>query len=34
MVLVMWEKGAGEAAEDGIATGLETEQGIGKLKKQ
>lgn len=34
MVLMMWEKGAGETAEDGTANGLETEQEIGKHKKQ
>lgn len=34
MVLVMWEKGAGETAEDGIANELETEQQIGKHKMQ
>lgn len=34
MVLVVWEKEAGEAAEDWIANGLETEQEIAKHKKQ
>lgn len=34
MVLGMWEKGAGETAEDGIASQLETQQEIGKHKKQ
>lgn len=34
MVLEMWEKGAGETAEDGIANGLETQQETGKHKKQ
>lgn len=27
-------EGAGDAAEDGVAPGLETEEGIGKLRKQ
>lgn len=28
------EEGAGDAAEDGVAPGLETEEGTGKLGKQ